>query len=212
MIKEHSKVIIACGVSIVCAVAITVAIMTGINKNSNSVVNIEDTMTGTVEVDDTEPLASNKTLYVEDFDADYESLVSDIENLKSGDIDTVTRYFGSSDAFTPESVADRVSMSELTFLESSTDETGENEIVIHVCTIDYNKMNEDYQNLDTTDEEGKKEITKNLINGDYDVCYNIVLTVENGEVQVSEAFKQAITGGWYTGTGVELTPVGCIAE
>ena len=111
-------------------------------------------------------------------------------------------------------MADRVSTTNITLVSSTALEDGNFELLIHVCTIDYNKMNSDYkaagQNADST--AAKKQVTRNLINGDYSICYNIpVLTSGNGIV-ISEAFKQAITGGWYIGAGVELSSVECILK
>ena len=144
----------------------------------------------------------------------FSNIQSDIAGIKQGDPDTVAKYFGTSDVFTPEKVADRVSTTNITLVSSTALEDGNFELLIHVCTIDYNKMNSDYkaagQNADST--AAKKQVTRNLINGDYSICYNIpVLTSGNGIV-ISEAFKQAITGGWYIGAGVELSSVECILK
>lgn len=144
----------------------------------------------------------------------FSNIQSDIAGIKQGDPDTVAKYFGTSDVFTPEKVADRVSTTNITLVSSTALEDGNFELLIHVCTIDYNKMNSDYkaagQNADST--AAKKQVTRNLINGDYSICYNIpVLTSGNGIV-ISEAFKQAITGGWYIGADVELSSAECILK
>lgn len=144
----------------------------------------------------------------------FSNIQSDIAGIKQGDPDTVAKYFGTSDVFTPEKVADRVSTTNITLVSSTALEDSNFELLIHVCTIDYNKMNSDYkaagQNADST--AAKKQVTRNLINGDYSICYNIpVLTSGNGIV-ISEAFKQAITGGWYIGADVELSSAECILK
>lgn len=144
----------------------------------------------------------------------FSNIQGDIAGIKQGDPDTVAKYFGTSDVFTPEKVADRVSTTNITLVSSTALEDGNFELLIHVCTIDYNKMNSDYkaagQNADST--AAKKQVTRNLINGDYSICYNIpVLTSGNGIV-ISEAFKQAITGGWYIGADVELSSAECILK
>ena len=80
-------------------------------------------------------------------------LLNDFNNLKNGDIDTVTNYFGVSDVFTPEVIADRVAVTSISYIDSSIDESGNNIVNIHICTIDYNLMNSDYTQIE---EEQKK--------------------------------------------------------
>lgn len=144
----------------------------------------------------------------------FSNIQSDIAGIKQGDPDTVAKYFGTSDVFTPEKVADRVSTTNITLVSSTALENGNFELLIHVCTIDYNKMNSDYkaagQNADST--AAKKQVTRNLINGDYSICYNIPVLTSGDGIVISEAFKQAITGGWYIGAGVELSSVECILK
>lgn len=153
----------------------------------------------------------------------YQALSNDIEAIKKGDTDVIARYFGVSDVFIPETVADRVSATTLTLVSNDSSEI-DHQVIVHVCTIDYSRMNSDYLNVEEskrseikeeTDESEfdtvvKKEVTRNLINGDYDVCFNIPINVLDNELVVSEALKQAITGGWYSGAGVTLSPVECI--
>ena len=79
----------------------------------------------------------------------------------------------------------------------------------------HNKMNNDYIESisdDSSDnvETAKKMITRSLIAGEYDLCYNIPLNIENNSTVINEAFKKAITGGWYDSTDVEINPVECI--
>ena len=159
----------------------------------------------------------------------YTIFAEDMEKLKAADADTVAKYFGTSDVFTPELIADRVSVSTITFLDSIINDEGKDQVGVHICTLDYDLMNGDFDTIlaekkaeyeaavadgktpDTDyNEEAKKAVAYNLVEGKYEVCYTIYVIVDNGEVQVSESIKQAITGGWYTGIGVELTKTDCI--
>ena len=36
--------------------------------------------------------------------------------------------------------------------------------------------------------------------------YDVRQRMVDGEMQIKEGFKQAITGGWYQGSGIELEP------
>lgn len=147
----------------------------------------------------------------------FNNLKADIDGIKAGDPEIIAKYFGTSDVFTPETVADRVSATIITLVSSEPTENGEYNLIVHVCTIDYPKMNSDYATAEANlgDDTGdgtkaKKEVTRNLIDGSYKVCYNIPLVVNSDGLVVSEAFKQAITGSWYTGTNVSLSPAECI--
>ena len=164
------------------------------------------------ELAEISPMSPRIATTLQDINNEYEAVINDVEKLRAADRDTVVKYFGESDIFSPETVADKVYASKITFLGSESDNNGNNIIIVHVCTSDYNKLSSDYQKLVDNEsiEEPKKEVVKNLINGDYDIHYNIPVKVIDGEVQISESFKQAITGGWYTGVDVNLTPVDCV--
>lgn len=161
----------------------------------------------------------------------FEILLNDLNNLKNGDDKTVTNYFGTSDVFTPEVIADRVSVTTMSLIDYSVDELGNNVVNTHICTINYDLMNSDYTQVEAEQKEiydaevskgnnpelsytdsAKKIIAANLIEGKYNVCYNIPVTIIDNAVVVSESIKQAITGGWYNGVGVELTPAKCIVK
>lgn len=154
----------------------------------------------------------------------FDNLKADIEGIKSGNPDIISKYFGVSDVFTPETVADRVSATTITLVSSEQVDEQTYNLIVHVCTIDYPKMNSDYAAAEVSKQsdeavgqsevetEAKKEVTKNLIDGNYSVCYNIPLVLSSDGIVISEAFKQAITGSWYSGTNVTLTPVECIVN
>lgn len=168
-----------------------------------------------------------------DYNELFEELQSDLELLKSGDSDIVSKYFGESDILTPDTISDRVSTTNIYLFDSTNSDTNNNGVsnnsdtntngvsnsddtlIVHVCTLDYNKMNNDYIESisdDSSDnvETAKKMITRSLIAGEYDLCYNIPLNIENNSTVINEAFKKAITGGWYDSTDVEINPVECI--
>ena len=68
------------------------------------------------------------------------------------------------------------------------------------------------ENLEELSEQAKLNEAKKLASGDYNVCYNISVNIVDGQLVVSEALKQAMTCGWYSGIGIELNPVECIAK
>lgn len=230
----------ALSVTAVCIAAYSTGITYSMDNKASMTLSLEDTMESTndnIKTADAIPEVNEELMtaaYVTADSADstdtstrsaspadigiddeiFSNIQSDIAGIKQGDPDTVAKYFGTSDVFTPEKVADRVSTTNITLVSSTALEDGNFELLIHVCTIDYNKMNSDYkaagQNADST--AAKKQVTRNLINGDYSICYNIPVLTSGDGIVISEAFKQAITGGWYIGAGVELSSVECILK
>lgn len=230
----------ALSVTAICIAAYSTGITYSMDNKASMTLSLEDTMESTndnIKTADTIPEVNEELMtaaYVNADSADstdtstrsaspadigiddeiFSNIQSDIAGIKQGDPDTVAKYFGTSDVFTPEKVADRVSTTNITLVSSTALEDGNFELLIHVCTIDYNKMNSDYkaagQNADST--AAKKQVTRNLINGDYSICYNIPVLTSGDGIVISEAFKQAITGGWYIGAGVELSSVECILK
>jgi hypothetical protein len=149
----------------------------------------------------------------------FEVFQSEIELLRSADSDTVKKYFGDSDTFTPEIISDRVTASAVSFVSSTANEDGTTELVVHICTLDYDAMNEaaasiksklSEENTSTNiDDDTKLEVAKGVVKGDYDLHYTIPVTVKDGQVVVTEQLKQAITGNWYHGVNVQLQSVEC---
>ena len=150
----------------------------------------------------------------------YRIVVDELEKLENGDEDTIFKYFGSSDIYEPKIIADRIKLTNISFISTEYSEDNKINVNVHICTIDYKLMNSDFNTAiedDDTNEESrekaKKDIAANLLDGKYDVCYNIQIKLnDNLEIEVSEAFKQAITGNWYVGPGIELNTTECLVE
>ena len=155
----------------------------------------------------------------------YKVFMDELDKLKAADPEIVQKYFGNSDVFTPELVADRVSATTISFISNVVSTDGNVEVNIHVCTIDYNKMNSDFNqfkdeallneyvdNEEAAIDTAKRSVAEKLIEGEYKVCYNIPIVIQDGSIVPKEYLKQALTGGWYKGLNVELEPVDCIVE
>ena len=160
-----------------------------------------------------ESLATNDIVVETD---PYELIYNDIENIKAGDANTITRYFGSSEVFSPDIVSDKLAATMVSFISSETKEDGTIEVLIHICALDYDLMVNDTNSLRMASEDGqmdedviKKEIAKGIVRGDYDVHYTIPVVVSNNTVKVTEELKQVITGNWYNGLNIVLTQVDC---
>ena len=132
-------------------------------------------------------------------------LNKEVELIRGGDKETIERYFGSSDVFTPDTVSDRVSATKISLIKDT-----DGESIVHICTLDYNLMQKDTNELYANGEDSvETEIAKGIVEGKYDVHYNIPITVENNRIKVTEELKQALTGNWYRGIGTTLEQVEC---
>lgn len=185
-------------------------------------VKTENTETELVESTNEVALASAKI--VED---PYSIVETEIEALKNKDVTMVNKYFGESTVFTADAIADRLTATVVSFVSSKEIENNQ-EIVVHICTLDYDKMNEAAKEIKssleteaeesdgaTTDEIANttnKEVAKGVVSGDFDLHYNIPIRIENGSVVVTEELKQAITGNWYKGVNITLESVECHLE
>lgn len=139
-------------------------------------------------------------------------VIEDINNLMDCDTETVIRYFGDSDVYTPTLVADRVSVAKLTFT-SITDASGNSLITedktapltnpedidkeiedvagvvdgdisvgLHICTIDYSKMSEAVQSLTERIKEKDPFITEDKLRKQ--VTDEVAARATNGEFDI----------------------------
>ena len=99
-------------------------------------VKTENTETELVESTNEVAVASAKI--VED---PYSIVETEIEALKNKDATMVNKYFGESTVFTADAIADRLTATVVSFVSSKEIENNQ-EIVVHICTLDYDKMNE----------------------------------------------------------------------
>lgn len=181
----------------------------------------------------------------------YQLIASDIENIKNKDQATIERYFGTSSAFNIDIVADKLAATTVTFISSEvvedisktpneqenkdTKDIQENQasqtgqvgqdikVVIHICTLDYNKMLQYKKQFkegqlekgeveEKINEQVTKALAKGVVNGDFDTHYTIPVMIKDNSVVITEEFKQAITGGWYAGMNTQLQSVACPLE
>lgn len=154
-------------------------------------------------------------------DEAYKKIENELELLKQHDKDMIRKYFGESKEFTEDTIADKLTATRISFISAECNKDTAY-VVVHICTLDYNKMNQDYmaykqglvkENESISDEDIKREtsteVAKGVLDGRYDAHYNIPVTVSKDGVIVSEQYKQAITGNWYKGVGSGLESTSC---
>lgn len=173
----------------------------------------EETHEQSGDTNDTSGVAPAELTQSQESADPYSILAKDIQALKDGDTATIARYFGDSTAFTSKSISDKLTATVVTFVSSEQTETG-TKLIVHICTLDYNKLKTQSDTLTAEkaselSEDDKIELAKGVVQGLYDLHYNIPVEIQNGQVVVTEELKQAITGNWYTGVDVSLTTVDC---
>ena len=148
-------------------------------------------------------------------------LEKQLELLQSGNVETIQGWFGLGSEYTPEKVQDATKHTEFTVIKDK--EAPEGYIAVHVCNIDYRRMDnvrqilhDEYikKNVAMKEEDRTilvdKEINKNIADGKYDKHFKVYVRSINGKLEINEDLKQAFTGGWYWGTGEELKGHRCI--
>lgn len=225
---------------VICLVLVSVLLMCmsidSTDNNTESMQSLNDiivednaTIESTIEANNTENIeAQEDTVEVDignqpmpasiNVDDPYEIIASEIEAMKNKDSFQVYRYFGESDVFTPETVADRLTATLVSFVSSEENEDGSFKVIIHICTLDYNSMNEaiislknelEEKNTENVEDSAKMEVAKGVVKGKYDLHYTIPVIVKDGKVVITEQLKQALTGNWYHGINTELQSVEC---
>lgn len=143
----------------------------------------------------------------------------DIERLRLADKDMAAKYFGMSTAFNADNIADKIAAALISFVKTDSTSDTEETVIVHICTLDYTAMRNETNNkvYEATmsgaadpEKEAQKEVAKGIIEGKFDVHFNIPVTVKDNEVVITEEFKQALTGNWYHGVNTTLRSVECV--
>lgn len=143
--------------------------------------------------------------------------------LQAGNTDVIKTWFGLGTEFTSENISKVTKYAKITVIEDKN--TPDSYIAVHICNIDYRKMKKDYdelyqeyvkKNYAMKDKDRRKLVQglldKDIDNGKYDRCYKVYVKNNEGMLEITEDLKQAITGGWYLGTGDVLEKYKCIYE
>lgn len=100
-------------------------------------------------------------------------------------------------------------------------------VTLHICTMDYDKTRKAVDSLtermklenptmgqEEMNDKVTKEIASRAQNGEFEVHITLPVNItikerSEAEIEVTEAFKAAITGGWYNPTGATLISGDC---
>lgn len=199
------------------------------NKNNN-IKKADEDIKNKIEVITEEPnvvsedaiqtVTISPEIYNRDGDSIKDLIEYDIELLKNNDEELKLKYFGES--YTIKNTEfDRI-MRYTHIHEVESKKNTENRQIIHICTVDMNKLNEirnkivdtaKSRNTAITDESLKVIITDGLDKyakkREYKQCYEIEVEKYNGRLVITEDLKSAITGRWYTGIETKLKDIHC---
>ena len=207
--KHDILIIVACAVLLI-GFIVCLAVFPLDTKEGNVEETISETVTDPTinesaiyedyldSIKNTEALIITNTEIAQETTEKQAIIINELNALKAGKLETVKKYFGESDSFAPDIVADRVAPAEIHFI---TNPESSNVIYAHICTLDYQKILKSFV-------EGSEDITAGILNGDYDICYTVSISInDDNTVIITEALKEAITGGWYLS---DAEPVACI--
>lgn len=105
-------------------------------------------------------------------------------------------------------------------------DNGKVEVTVHICNIDYTEVKQAVDSLydrlsianpDITKADMNERLTREIAvraqNGEFDVHVTVPLIIEykdgEAELQITEAYKAALTGNWFNPTGMELENGDC---
>lgn len=105
-------------------------------------------------------------------------------------------------------------------------DNGKVEVTVHICNIDYTEVKQAVDSLydrlsianpDITKADMNERLTREIAvraqNGEFDVHVTVPLIIEykdgEAELQITEAYKAALTGNWFNPTGMELESGDC---
>lgn len=105
-------------------------------------------------------------------------------------------------------------------------DNGKVEVTVHICNIDYTEVKKAVDSLydrlsianpDITKADMNERLTREIAvraqNGEFDVHVTVPLIIEykdgEAELQITEAYKAALTGNWFNPTGMELESGDC---
>lgn len=153
----------------------------------------------------------------------YSLVEKDFELLKSDDSDTKHKYYGMSTTIDNEDFSRLLKYTEIHKIDSTNEKKDNlNRTDIHICSVDTEKLNKEIAKVEKTAKERNVAISTESLNTivdraikkkvkKYKKCYQITVEKDSSteELIITEEFKSAITGKWYTGIGVKLENVKC---
>lgn len=140
-----------------------------------------------------------------------ENILSDVNNLKAMDKETIARYFGESVGL-DSSLFSQLS---LKILEESPEEVN-----VEIINLDFNriyKLRSEYSkqvkesNVGISDSDLKSYVDSSLKEQiqkeDYTAKWIITIKGKGNNIIVTEDLKKALTGGWYNSLGCNILPI-----
>jgi hypothetical protein len=134
-----------------------------------------------------------------------ELVQNDIEAIRNGEDSIIVKWYGMSDIFTPEFIANTSSRVIVNFIDS---ELQPAEVRLHLCAVQYSLVEEDMKKLAEEYDEPQEIsniVANKILNGDYSKCYNVTVSVNADGIVPTEELKVVMSGGAYKTVEVEET-------
>lgn len=134
-------------------------------------------------------------------------VIDEIEALRNGEAATVYKWYGVSDIFTPEFISMTSSRVVVNFTES---ELEAGRVGLHLCVIQNDMVEQAMremaeQGIEATEISNKA--AERMIDGEFNSCYNVVVSVGYDGIIPTEEIKVIMSGCSYNTVDVE--PVEC---
>ncbi len=132
-----------------------------------------------------------------------ELVINEIRSLQNGDKATVQKWYGVSDVFTPEYIGMTSSRVIVNFNDNLVDSRY---ISLHICSVQNDEVEKAMRELADKEEDAEavsNEIGKRILDGEFNRCYEIVVSTDENGIVPTEELKVIMSGGKYNTVEVE---------
>lgn len=132
-----------------------------------------------------------------------ELVINEIRSLQNGDKATVQKWYGVSDVFTPEYIGMTSSRVIVNFNDNLVDSRY---ISLHICSVQNDEVEKAMRELADNEEDAEEvsnEIGKRILDGEFNRCYEVVVSTDENGIVPTEELKVIMSGGKYNTVEVE---------
>lgn len=180
-----------------------------ISENSAS----DDSVYGThrvEEIDNNEIEGYKSVSDITSSDKIKDTVIKEINLIKSGDKATVEKWYGRSDIYTTKFISDVASRVVVNFIDNT---LTSDKIRLHMCCVQYDdveKAMREELNNGATEEEANNKVAQMILNGDFNKCYNVVIGIDTQGIIPNEELKTVMSCLSYNTVDIKETK--CLVE
>lgn len=134
-----------------------------------------------------------------------DTVIKEINLIKSGDKATVEKWYGRSDRYTPEFISEVSSRVVVNFIDNR---LTSDHVRLHMCCVQYEEVEEamtEELNNGTSEEEANNTVAQRILNGEFNRCYNVEVKVDKDGIVPNEEIKTALSGMSYKTVDIKQT-------